>query len=165
MRRREFLTILSGAAMAPLVWPDDALAQQPRNSPTIGFLGTTTPTIWSANVAAFQNRLRELGWIEGRTVAIEYRWADGRGERYAEIAAEFIHLKVDVIVTPGGAVVTAEYGSPVELAVRIDVRVLHCPLCARPFKPPVLQVSSVRFFRGRRRLRADLFCRCQLRLV
>ena len=65
MRRREFLTILSGAAMAPLVWPDDALAQQPRNSPTIGFLGTTTPTIWSANVAAFQNRLRELGWIDG----------------------------------------------------------------------------------------------------
>ena len=71
MRRREFLTILSGAAMAPLVWPDDALAQQPRNSPTIGFLGTTTPTIWSANVAAFQNRLRELGWIDGRNVSID----------------------------------------------------------------------------------------------
>ena len=87
MRRREFLTILSGAAMAPLVWPDDALAQQPRNSPTIGFLGTTTPTIWSANVAAFQNRLRELGWIDGRNVSIEYRWAQGRDDRYAEFAA------------------------------------------------------------------------------
>jgi hypothetical protein len=57
MRRREFLTILSGAAMVPLIWPDDAHAQQPRNSPTIGFLGTTTPTIWSANVTAFRTRL------------------------------------------------------------------------------------------------------------
>ena len=101
MRRREFLTILSGAAMAPLVWPDDALAQQPRNSPTIGFLGTTTPTIWSANVAAFQNRLRELGWIDGRNVSIEYRWAEGRDDLYAAFAAEFVQRRVDVIVTAG----------------------------------------------------------------
>ena len=107
MRRREFLTILSGAAMAPLVWPDDALAQQPRNSPTIGFLGTTTPTIWSANVAAFQNRLRELGWIDGRNVSIEYRWAQGRDDRYAEFAGEFVQQKVDIIVTAGTTAVIA----------------------------------------------------------
>ena len=107
MRRREFLTILSGAAMAPLVWPDDALAQQPRNSTTIGFLGTTTPTIWSANVTAFQNRLRELGWIDGRNVSIEYRWAQGRDDRYAEFAGEFVQRKVDIIVTAGTTAVIA----------------------------------------------------------
>jgi putative tryptophan/tyrosine transport system substrate-binding protein len=107
MRRREFLTILSGAAMAPLVRPDDALAQRPRNSPTIGFLGTTTPTIWSANVAAFQNRLRELGWIDGRNVSIEYRWAQGRDDRYAEFAGEFVQQKVDIIVTAGTTAVIA----------------------------------------------------------
>ena len=58
-------------------------------------------------MAAFVQRLRELGWIEGRTVVIDYRWAEGRTERYAEIAAEFVRLKVDVIVTVGGAAVAA----------------------------------------------------------
>ena len=69
--------------------------------PTIGFLGAATPSAWSQWTAAFVQRLRELGWIEGRTVAIEYRWAEGRSERFAEIAAEFVRLKVDVIVTSG----------------------------------------------------------------
>src|SRR5256886_17210661 len=101
MRRREFLTILSGAAMASPIWPDDALAQQPRNPRTIGFLGTTTPTIWSANVTAFQHRLRELDWIDGRNVSIEYRWAQGNDDRYAEFASEFAQRKVDIIVTAG----------------------------------------------------------------
>ena len=91
MRRREFLTILSGAAMASPIWPDDALAQQPRNPRTIGFLGTTTPTIWSANVTAFQHRLRELDWIDGRNVSIEYRWAQGNDDRYAEFASDSFH--------------------------------------------------------------------------
>ena len=86
-------------------WPLAALAQQPAKLPTIGFLGTT-PSAWTHNVAAFSQRLRELGWTEGRTVAIEYRWAEGRDERVAEIAAEFVRLKVDVIVTTGGAVGT-----------------------------------------------------------
>jgi ABC-type uncharacterized transport system substrate-binding protein len=107
MRRREFLTILSGAAVVPLIWPDHAHAQQPRNSPTIGFLGTTTPTIWSANVTAFQNRLRELDWMEGRNVSIEYRWAQGRDDRYAEFAGEFAQRKVDIIVTAGTTAVLA----------------------------------------------------------
>jgi putative ABC transport system substrate-binding protein len=107
MRRREFLTILSGAAMAPLIWPGGALAQQPRNPSTIGFLGTTTPTIWSANVTAFQHRLRELDWIDGRNVSIEYRWAQGNDDRYAEFASEFAQRKVDIIVTAGTTAVIA----------------------------------------------------------
>ena len=100
MRRREFITLLGGAAAA---WPLAARAQQPGKLPTIGFLGQSTPSAESHWIAAFVQRLRELGWIEGRTVAIEFRWAEGRSERFAEIAAEFVRLKVDVIVTSGTA--------------------------------------------------------------
>ena len=96
MKRREFVTLLGGAAAA---WPITARAQQAGKLPTIGFLGTATPSTQSSRVAAFVQRLRELGWIENRTVAIEYRWAEGRPERFAEIAAEFVRLKVDVILT------------------------------------------------------------------
>jgi putative ABC transport system substrate-binding protein len=103
-RRREFITLLGGAAAA---WPVAARAQQPAKLPTIGFLGPTTPSAIGHWVAAFVQRLRELGWIEGRTVAIEVRWAEGRSERYTEIAAEFVRLKVDVIVTIAGAPVLA----------------------------------------------------------
>jgi putative ABC transport system substrate-binding protein len=78
-----------------------ARAQQPGNLRTIGFLGQSTRSAASEWVAAFVQRLRELGWIEGRTVAIEYRWAEGRDERFAQIAAEFVRLKVDIIVTSG----------------------------------------------------------------
>src|SRR5258706_5761417 len=102
MRRREFITLLGGAA-APVIWPLAARAQQPGKLPTIGFLGTTSASAWSHFVAVFVQRLRELGWIEGRTVAIEYRWAEGRNERFTEIAAELVRLKVDVIVTAGRA--------------------------------------------------------------
>ena len=93
--RRDFVTLLGGAAAA---WPLAARAQQPGKVPTIGFLGAN-PLIESERVAAFVQRLRELGWIEGRTVSIEYRWAEGRSEGYAENAAELVRLKVDVIVT------------------------------------------------------------------
>jgi putative ABC transport system substrate-binding protein len=96
--RREFITLLGGAAAA---WPLAARAQQPAKLPTIGLWGPTTPSVGSQRAAAFVQRLRELGWIEGRTVAIEYRWAGGRDERAAEIAAEFVRLKVDVIVAQG----------------------------------------------------------------
>ena len=82
-----------------MAWPLAARAQQAGKLPTIGFLGATTPSALSQWITAFVQRLRELGWIEGRTVAIEYRWAEGRTERYGEIAAEFVRLKVDVIVT------------------------------------------------------------------
>jgi putative ABC transport system substrate-binding protein len=97
MKRREFITLLGGAA----AWPLAARAQQPGKLPTIGFLGQTTLSGGSEWVAAFVQRLHELGWNEGRTIAIEYRWAEGREERYAEIAAEFVRLKVDVILAGG----------------------------------------------------------------
>jgi putative tryptophan/tyrosine transport system substrate-binding protein len=99
--RREFLATLGGAAAA---WPFTARAQQAGRLPTIGLLGAGTPSAWSPWLAAFAQRLHELGWSEGRTIAIKYRWAEGRTERYAEIAAEFVRLKVDVIVTGGAAV-------------------------------------------------------------
>src|SRR6266446_6434998 len=89
VKRREFIALAGGAAIA---WPLAARAQQPM-MPVIGFLGPLTPSVQSKWTAAFVQRLRELGWIEGRTVAIEYRWADGRSERFAEIAAEFVRLK------------------------------------------------------------------------
>src|SRR5262252_7207273 len=98
MRRREFIALLGGGVAA---WPLAAPAQQPAKTPTIGFLGATTSSTQNESTAAFVQRLRELGWIEGRTVAIEVRWAEGRGERYTEIAAEFVRRKVDVIVSSG----------------------------------------------------------------
>ena len=95
MRRREFITLLGGAAS----WPLAAHAQQPMAKlPTIGFLGSATLLVESQRVAAFVQRLRQLGWIENRNVAIEYRWAEGRIERFTELAAEFARLKVDLIV-------------------------------------------------------------------
>jgi putative tryptophan/tyrosine transport system substrate-binding protein len=97
MKRREFITLLGGAAAA---WPVAAHAQQAKR-PIVGFLGDSTPLAESERAAAFARRLHDLGWIEGRTIAIEYRWADGRSERLAEIAAEFARLKVDIIVTGG----------------------------------------------------------------
>jgi putative ABC transport system substrate-binding protein len=105
MRRRQFITLLGGAACT---WPLAAQAQQPAKLPTIGFLGSPTPSVGAHWLAAFVERMRELNWIEGRTVAIEVRWAGGRSERFAEIAAEFVRLKVDVIVTSGGAVAEAK---------------------------------------------------------
>src|SRR5262249_23315741 len=82
-------------------------AQQSGKLPTIGFLGESTSLAQSERTAAFVQRLRELGWIEGRTVAIEYRWAEGRSERFAEIATEFVRLKVDIIVTSSTPAVIA----------------------------------------------------------
>jgi len=97
MIRREFITLLGGAAAS--AWPLAARAQQAGKLPTIGFLGSSTLSAMSQWTAAFVQRLRELGWVEGRNVAIEYRWAEGRADRLSEIAAEFVRLKVDVIVT------------------------------------------------------------------
>ena len=114
------MTLLGGATAA---WPLAARAQQPAKLPTIGFLGTNTASAQSQWTAAFIHRLRELGWIEGRTFAIEYRWAEGRGERFAEIAAEFVRLNVDVIVTVGGAVLAAKQATsliPIVFAAAAD---------------------------------------------
>ena len=104
MRRREFITLLGGAAAS---WPLTARAQQAGKLPTIGFLVAGTPTSHGQWVAAFVQRLRELGWIEGRTITIEYRWAEGRSERFAEIAAELVRRKVDVIVTSATEAIVA----------------------------------------------------------
>jgi ABC-type uncharacterized transport system substrate-binding protein len=124
MRRREFMTLLGGsAAGTSLLWPLAARAQQPGKRPIIGFLGTATASAWSNWVAAFEARLHELGWVDGRTVAIEYRWADGRPERFSEIAAEFVRLKVNVIVTSGVAVLPAKQATsviPIVFAVASD---------------------------------------------
>lgn len=112
MRRRDFITVLGGAA----AWPVAARAQQPQQAgklPSIGVLGTATSAAWSPWTSAFEKRLAELGWIEGRTITIEYRWADGRPERYAEIAAEFVRLKVDAIVTGGPATSAAKQATAV----------------------------------------------------
>jgi putative tryptophan/tyrosine transport system substrate-binding protein len=103
-KRRKFITLFGGA----LAWPVAARAQQ-LALPVIGFLGANSPSAESQWFTAFVQRTRELGWIEGRTVSIEYRWAEGGAERAAEIAAEFVRLKVDVIVT---------YGTPTALAAK-----------------------------------------------
>ena len=119
MKRREFITLLGGAAAG---WPLAARAQQMK-LPTIGFLGASTPSNWTPWTAAFLQRMRELGWTEGRTVAIEYRWAEGRSERFTEIAAEFVRLKVDVIVTVGTAVAAAKQATstiPIVFAIAVD---------------------------------------------
>jgi ABC-type uncharacterized transport system substrate-binding protein len=120
MKRREFITLLGGAATT---WPLSARAQQPRNLPTIGFLGAATVSAWRANVSAFAKRLSELGWTDSRTIAIVYRWADGHPERFTEIAAEFVRQKVDVIVTAGTAIGAAKQATsiiPIVFAVATE---------------------------------------------
>jgi ABC-type uncharacterized transport system substrate-binding protein len=103
LRRRQFITLLGGA----VGWPVAASAQRPTKLPTIGYLGSSTASAQSQWVAAFVQRLHDLGWIDGRTVAIQYRWAEGRTEGFQDIAAEFARLKVEVIVTSGTAPVLA----------------------------------------------------------
>ena len=117
MRRREFITLLGGAT----VWPLPLRAQQQR--PVIGFLGTVAQELWVKPVAAFEERLREHGWIDGRTIKIIYRWAEGRPERFAEIATEFVNSNVDVIVTGGNAVSAVRQATstiPIVFALAVD---------------------------------------------
>jgi ABC-type uncharacterized transport system substrate-binding protein len=119
MKRREFITLLGGATV---MWPLAARAQ-PAKLPTIGFLGAATASAWGPWTAAFLQRLRELGWIEGRTIVIEYRWAEGRVERLPELAREFVQFKVDVIVTSQAAVVAAKQATstiPIVFALASD---------------------------------------------
>jgi len=103
MKRREFITLLGGA----VAWPLPASAPRTPKLPTIGFSSPTTASVENQRVAAFVQRLRAVGWIEGRTVAIKVRWAEGRSERAAEIVAEFVRQKVDVIVSRGTVSVLA----------------------------------------------------------
>jgi len=120
MRRRDFIAGIAGLSAARSF---AALAQEAGKLPTVGFLGPSTPSVSGHWADAFVQRLHELGWIEGRNVAVEYRWAEGRSERYAEIAAEFIQLKVDVIVTVGGPALVAKRMTsviPIVFAVAAD---------------------------------------------
>ena len=96
MKRREFITLLGGAAAA---WPLAARAQQPSKLRRIGLLAPGTASSHGPWFAELVRRLHELGWIESRNIAFEYRWGEGRTERYGEIAAELVQSKVDVIVT------------------------------------------------------------------
>ena len=119
MRRREFIALVGSAAAA---WPLAARGQTTDKLPTIGFLGDDPPS-WSPWTVRFVERLRDLGWIEGQTIAIEYRWSEGRPERIAEIAAEFVRLNVNVIVTYGGAVTTLKQVTaaiPIVFAIAVD---------------------------------------------
>jgi hypothetical protein len=109
MNRRELIALLGGAS----AWPLAARAQQPAKLPTIGYLGTAAASAWAPWTAAFVQRLHALGWIDGRTVVIQYRWAEGRTERSAELAAELARLKADVIVTGGNAALAAKQASSV----------------------------------------------------
>jgi len=123
VHRRKFITLLGGAAAAPCLWPLAARAQQAGRLPTIGYIGASTPTSAPAWNAAFVQRLHELGWVEGRTVANEYRWGEGRGDRYAEIAAELVRLKVDVIATSAASSYAAKQATssiPIVLFVAQD---------------------------------------------
>ena len=96
MRRREFITLLGGAA----AWPLAARAQQPAQIKRVGMLmGFANDALGQVSVKAFEQELERLGWAEGRSVAFEFRWAEGRSERFADFAAEFVRLRVDVILT------------------------------------------------------------------
>jgi putative tryptophan/tyrosine transport system substrate-binding protein len=106
MRRRELILALGGAAALPLV----ARAQQADKVPTIGVL-SSSPAAFSAWLPAFLERLRQLGWIENRTVAVKYHYTEGHDERYAQLAAELVRLKVDVIVAMGSPAIVAAKGA------------------------------------------------------
>lgn len=95
MRRREFISLVGGA----VAWPMMARSQQASKLPSVGFLVPGTPETHGQWFAELEHRLRELGWQDGRTIRLEYRWAAGSSDRAAEIAAEFVHLNVDVIAT------------------------------------------------------------------
>jgi putative ABC transport system substrate-binding protein len=120
LNRREFIALLGCAATA---WPLTARGQQPGRRPTIGYMNLASAATFTRGTTAFVQRLRELGWIEGHTIAIDYRWVEGRYERFSEIAAELVRLKVDVIVTsaPGAAAAKALTSvTPIVFPLAID---------------------------------------------
>src|SRR3954467_12866399 len=120
MRRRQFFSVIGGAAAG---WPLAAQAQSSGKLRTVGFLGASAASTQAQWTAAFVKRLSELGWIEGRSIAIEYRFAGGRNDRFAELAAELVRLNVDVILTDGGATLAAKKQTstiPIVFAVAAD---------------------------------------------
>ncbi|MGA7163271.1 MAG: ABC transporter substrate-binding protein [Pseudolabrys sp.] len=97
MKRREFISLVGAAA----AWPLAARAQQVEKTPQIGYLGVSSPSLEPHYVEAFRQKLRELGHVEGKNIAIEYRWAEGQDDRLPNLASELVRLKPDVIVTTG----------------------------------------------------------------
>lgn len=117
MRRRDFLVTAGGIAAAPFA----VRAQQTAKLPIVGFMGAATPSAWSPWTSAFTRRMEELGWVDGKTVRIEYRWAEGSEERYDQIAAEFVRLGVNVLVAVGGdAARKATSKTPIVVALMSD---------------------------------------------
>ena len=119
MRRREFIVLIGGAATTPLT----AWGQQPAKSPVVGFLVPGSQASHGAWVAAFAQRMSELGWTEGRNVTIEYRWADGDNLRMTAFAAEFVQRKADVIVSSANGVTIARQATasiPIVFAAYAD---------------------------------------------
>jgi putative tryptophan/tyrosine transport system substrate-binding protein len=119
MQRRAFITLLGGAAFG---YPFAARAQPSDQVRRVAVLGPT-PAVWGVWVAGFAERLRELGWIKERTIAIEYRWSEGRPERVAEAAADFVRQKPDLIVTYGGAVPAFKQATtsiPIVFVIAVD---------------------------------------------
>ena len=144
MKRREFVTLLAAAAAS---MPLAARAQQADKLPTIGILGSSSAA-WSHWLGAFVQRLHELGWIENRTVTIEYRWTEGRNERYAEFGDEFVRRKVDVILPLGSPATIAakrrhqSFPSSFRSPPTLSARAWSLPLRARVATSPDCQTSS-----------------------
>jgi putative ABC transport system substrate-binding protein len=115
IKRREFITLLGGAAAA---WPGAVGAQQAKVA-RIGFLGLVSAASHASRVTALRAGLRDLGWIEGRNILIEFRWAEGNYDRLPELAAELVRLNVDVLVTHGstGALAARKATSTVPIVI------------------------------------------------
>jgi putative tryptophan/tyrosine transport system substrate-binding protein len=132
MHRRDFIKVVAGSA---ITWPLAARAQRTSKLPTIGILGVDS-SVWGPWTAAFIGRLRELNWVEGRTITFEYRRDEGRPERLKENAAELVRQNVDVIVTYGSAVPVlrqAITNIPIVFAISFDpVRDALVQSLARP---------------------------------
>ena len=133
MRRREFITLLGGAAAT---WPSVARAQQQPKMLRVGFLWDG-PTVFADAIEAFRRGLRDLGYVEGHNIAIEYRWAEGEPERMREFAEELVRLQVDVIVAPSSIYTAAAKAAtstiPIIFMSHADpLRTGHVASLARP---------------------------------